>query len=228
MPSCEKLRRAWEYNLLGRREATPDPPVVEPRDGCSTTGRDGCSTTGGGLSTTGVSARTPRVSAVESLCSRRPGGSRSRRRGSPTSGTCCRPCACSSARWRAPDCSRSTRSTCCSGRTTCRSTPGWLLRRRPAAARGRGAPAPGGRVLGARPGVHAGRALARDAVPDGALAEREFKWWPGIDRMLRQRCWRRSEPRAGHRRDLDDGTPRAKASGTGTGPPPARRSTSST
>ena len=141
---------------------------------------------------------------------RRPAGSRWPPRASSTRGTPRRRCARSAARWRAPGCSRSTRSTCCSGRTTCRCSRGWapttptLLHR--AAEK---TAAAGGGVLGARPGVHAGRAVAGHAAPDGALPRRS-----GASGGRRsdddRRSWRRCSPRspsAGRRtaRDLDDG-----------------------
>ncbi len=116
---------------------------------------------------------------MESL-SRAGAAGRAGRAGLPaTRATPCRRCAPSSARWSAPACSRSTRSTCCSAPTTCRCTPGWgrttstlLTAPRPE----RAAAADGG-VLGARPGVHAGRPVAGDAAPDGrATAPRRGKW----------------------------------------------------
>ena len=56
----------------------------------------------------------------------RPVGSRWRPRASSTRPTSRRRCAPWRARSAAPACSRSTRSTCSSGPTTCRSTPGWV------------------------------------------------------------------------------------------------------
>ena len=56
----------------------------------------------------------------------RPAGSRWPRRGSATRGTPCRRCGRFAAPWPAPACCRSTRSTCCSGPTTCRCSPGWV------------------------------------------------------------------------------------------------------
>ena len=79
-------------------------------------------------STSGTRVSAARISVacvVTTLARRRHGGSRWPRRASWTARTTSRRCG----PWRgpssAPACSRSTRSTCCSGRTSCRCTPGW-------------------------------------------------------------------------------------------------------
>ena len=95
----------------------------------------------------------------------------------------------------------------------------------------RGPPAPRGRVLGARAGVHAGRAVAGDAVPDGALRRARVQVVAGhradaaAERVLKE-VESRGPVTA---RELDDGTAAApRATGAGTGRRRARRSTCST
>ena len=83
------------------------------------------------------------------------------------------------------------------------------------------AAAPDGGVLGARPGLHAGRAVAGDAAPHGGLPHQ-----PAVGRLAAdQPAARRAGPRPGARaRCLDRARPRrrqpapARSTGGGTGP----------
>ena len=88
------------------------------------------------------------------------------------------------------------------------------LRRRPAAPRRRAQAAPGGRVLGARAGVHARRAVAGHAAPDGRPTAQQARQ-VGVRRRpaatstssVLEEIRDRGPSTA---RDLDDGLPRSK------------------
>ena len=86
--------------------------------------------------------------------------------------------------------------------------PDGPVRRRPAAPRRRGAAAPDRGVLGARPGVHAGRAVAGDAAPDGVVPRQARQ--VGLRRRQRRA---RDEParRAPRPRPLDRARPGRRA-----------------
>ena len=73
-------------------------------------------------------------------------------------------------------------------------------------------PAPDGGVLGARPGLHAGRPLAGDAPPDGALPRRaaQVVGERGHRRADREPAAEITDRGASTARDLDDGLPRKK------------------
>ena len=91
--------------------------------------------------------------------------------------------------------------------------PDGPLRRRPAAPGRRAAAAPDRGVLGARPGVHAGRAVAGDAAPDGRLPRQARQVGVRGRQTPSSRPSLLAEVRdrgASTARDLDDGLPRAK------------------
>ena len=139
------------------------------------------------------------------------------------------------ARWPAPACCRSTRSTSSSARTTCRSTRGWAPTTSTCCA-APSADAPPRRLVeywAHVQALHAGRPVAGDAAPDGAAtAPSAASGASPRDADARAAACSPRSATAGPvtARDLEDefSTARApRSTGAGTGPRPARSSTTS-